>query len=213
MKKVIFHFSNQHNDYIIEEKFWTNNCQLSIVKKVLQVVEIWKVDIKNIDSLDELTYEGIEFEYISKFKQLWIWCAFYIKKQARKEFSTMDEFSKYNRAYEEYYDKRWEETPKIKISIVDWEELQKKWEQIKNEKPQYLIFTLDDSGLTDKIEVIGKNELSEKDLEEIKIEHQQYLKYQRARQKYIQNNPDYSDIWRGPQDDEYEADIMKYYEI
>lgn len=39
------------------------------------------------------------------------------------------------------------------------------------------------------------------------------LKYEKARQRYEKAHPDYiQDIWRGPQDDEFEADIMKYYE-
>src|SRR5690606_1747210 len=104
---------------------------------------------------------------MSKLRQLWIWCAFYIKKKHRKEFPIMDEFSKYNRAYEEYYGKRWEEAPKLKISIDDWEQLQQTWKQIKKELPQYLVFTLDDLGSTDKIEIISKNELSSEDIQGI----------------------------------------------
>ena len=58
----------------------------------------------------------------------------------------------------------------------------------------------------------GKDKLSEEDKAYIKEEHEKFLKYERARQKYIDNHPDYSYEWRGPQDDEYEADIMKYYD-
>lgn len=212
MKRVIFSFSNEHNDYIIQEIFRTNNCQLSIVKRVLQVIDAWRGDITNIDSLDELTYEGIEFEYMSKLRQLCIWCAFFIKKKERKTFINQEEGMSYFLKYEEYYNKRWEEAPKVKISIDDWENLQQKWRQVKKKLPRYVIFALDDSGFTDKIEIIGKNDLSQEDIQEIQIEHEKYLKYQQARQKYIQKHPNYTDIWRGPQDDEYEADIMKYYE-
>jgi hypothetical protein len=212
MKKIIFSFSNQHKDYIIEEKLRTKVYQLSSCKKVLQVIDAWRIDIKNIGSLDELFFEGIECEYMPNLKQVWIWCVFYIKEQEYKKFQTIEESIAYDDRYEEYYDKRWEEAPKAKISIDDWQQLQQKWKQVQKELPQYVIFTLDDSGPTDKIEILGKNELSSEDIQEIKIEHEKYLKYQQARQKYMQCHPDYSDIWRGPQDDEYEADIMKYYE-
>ncbi|MBM17512.1 MAG: hypothetical protein CL947_00405, partial [Epsilonproteobacteria bacterium] len=94
----------------------------------------------------------------------------------------------------------------------DWEALQKKWDQLKKKKYQYLIFTLDDSGSLDKVDIVGKNELSDQDKKDMQQEHEKYLKYEKARQRYIANHPDYSEVWRGPQDDEYEADIMKYYD-
>jgi hypothetical protein len=210
MKKIVFSFSRLFNSYITEEKFRTKNYQLYNVKQVLDIVDRWQVDIKNLDSLDELTAEGIAFEYMSNLKQLWIWPAFLIKKQQYKEFKTLEEFSQYNRIYEEYYDKRWEEIPKIEISIQDWEFLQKKWHQIKEENPKYIVFTLDDSADLDKIDLFGKDELSEQDLQDMKIDHEQYLQYKVALQKYRDNLSCYSDIWRGPQDDEYEADWQKF---
>ncbi|MBI2259959.1 MAG: hypothetical protein HYU67_13800, partial [Flavobacteriia bacterium] len=152
MKKIIFSFSNHHKDYIVEEKFRTKIYQLSSCKKVLQVVDAWHIDIKNIGSLDELTYEGIECEYMSKLEQVWIWCAFFIKEQEYKKFQRIQESIAYDDQYEEYYDKRWEEAPKVKIFIDDWQNLQQQWKQIKKELPQYVIFTLDDSGPIDKIE-------------------------------------------------------------
>lgn len=98
------------------------------------------------------------------------------------------------------------------MALDDWYRLKEKWEQIKKEQPEYVIFSLDDSGSLDKVDVVGKNELSEQDKKDMQREHEEYLRYQKARRKYIQNHPDYSEVWRGPQDDEYEADIMKYYD-
>lgn len=211
MKKIVFSFSSLLNNYVTEDKFRTKIYQLYNVKKVLDVVDHWQVDIKNIDSLDELTAEGIALEYMSSLKQLWIWPAFLIKKQEYKEFSTMEEYSKYNKIYEEYYDKRWQEIPKIKMLIHDWEFLQQKWHVVKEKKHKYLIFTLDDSGDLDKINLIGKDELSEQDLDDMKIEHEKYLKYKAAYDKYTKSRPDITDdLWHGPESSEFEADWQKF---
>lgn len=134
------------------------------------------------------------------------------KKPKEFNFKTEQERNDFEQAYDRYYDKRWDDMPRIEMSLDDYEDLLQKWEIIKIELPQYVIFTLDDSGALDNVDVIGKNELSDQDLYEMKQEHIKSLKYEQARQKYMQNHPDYSYEWRGPQDDEYEADIMKYYE-
>ena len=210
MKKIVFSFNSVSNSYIEEERFYTQHYQLYNVKSVLDIVDRWQVDIKNLDSLDELTAEGIAFEYMSNLKQLWIWPAFLIKKQKYKEFPTLVESIEYNELYEEYYDKRWEEIPKIEISIQDWEFLQKKWHQIKEDNSKYVVFILDDSEDLDKIDLFGKDELSQQDIQEITIDHEQYLQYKVALQKYRDNLFCYSDIWRGPQDDEYDADWQKF---
>ena len=46
----------------------------------------------------------------------------------------------------------------------------------------------------------------------MKIEHEKSLKHTQAKNKYMQNHKDYSTVWRSPEDDEYEADIMKYFD-
>ncbi|MBP9765120.1 hypothetical protein KBD08_02170 [Candidatus Babeliales bacterium] len=212
MEKVIFSFSDKHDTYIVEEQFWTNDYRVASVKEVLQVVARWQGDIKNTYTPDELVYQGIEFEYMTHLQELWIWSAFLIKKQEYKKFETIEEHIVYDNAYRQYYDKRWDEIPKIKIAIEHWENLQHQWTHILADKPKYLIFILDDLKSSNKIEIICKNDLSEQDIEYIQHEHEKYLKYQKAREEYIAHQPDYSlDLWRGPQDDEYEADIMKYY--
>ena len=115
-------------------------------------------------------------------------------------------------AYDKYHDKRWNEMPQVDLSLEDWDILKEKWKQVKKEKPKVIVFELDDSGPLDKVNVYGKEELSQEDINYIEQEHKKYLKYEKARQKYIANHPGYSEVWRGPQDDEYEADIMKYYD-
>ena len=124
-----------------------------------------------------------------KTNEVFIWARFSIKKQEYKEFPTLEEFSQYSEMYEQYYDKRWEEIPKIVISIEDWNFLQQRWKQIKVKKPRYLIFMLDDSGPFNKIEIIDKDELSLQDLHDVQIEHEKYVKYEHARQQYIFHLP------------------------
>ena len=141
-----------------------------------------------------------------------IWTLKSFKQLAEKDFTSLQEEDAFESAYDKYYDKRWNEMPHIKLSISDWEHLQEKWLQVKNKNPKVIVFELDDSGFLDKVDVYGKDELSQEDINYIQQEHEKYLKYQKARQKYIANHPDYSEVWRGPQDDEYEADIMKYYD-
>ena len=46
----------------------------------------------------------------------------------------------------------------------------------------------------------------------MKIEHEKSLKYKQAKKIYRQNHHDYSAVWRSPADDEYQEDIMKYFD-
>ena len=133
-------------------------------------------------------------------------------KESAVDFIGDRETDIFEEAYDKYYDKRWDEMPQVDISLEDWDILKEKWKQLKKEKPKVIVFELDDSGLLDKVDVYGKDELSPEDINYIEQEHEKYLKYEKARQKYIANHPDYSEVWRGPQDDEYEEDIMKYYD-
>lgn len=59
--------------------------------------------------------------------------------------------------------------------------------------------------------MIGKDELSEQDLADMKIEYKRCLKYKIAYDKYIQSRPDIVDeLWHGPESSEYEADWQKF---
>ena len=143
-----------------------------------------------------------------------IWSSEFLKDQFLDDDGKWLQLSE---RYDEYYDKRWEEMPQVDLLLDDWNDLQEQWAQIKKDKPKYIMIELDDSGrndpaVRDKVTITPKDELSQQDIDYIKQEHEEYLKYQAAKQKYMENHPDYSEVWRGPQDDEYEADIMKYYE-
>ena len=196
MKKAFFQKHNIFEGYHIPEGMLTRNFELYHINGAIDPIE---------DTL-------VNCEIVNRENKVYIYSDESFKKQEYKEFATLEEGVAREEDYERYYDKRWEEIPKVEMSIEDWEELKKKWKKIKEESPKYIMFILDDSGPLDKVKIIGKDELSQEDLGYIKVEHEKYLKYEKARQKYIQNHPDYSEVWRGPQDDEYEADIMKYYE-
>ena len=196
MKKIILSYYIECNCYTLKDDFLTNHSELYFLHMALNPFE---------DS-------WINCEKVSLENKVYIYSDDSFKKQADIDFQTLQQAISFEKEYNIYYEKRWQEIPKIEISIQDWDLLQKKWNQIKKEKPNYVIFTLDDSGPLDKVDIIGKQELSEQDIAYIKQEHEKYLKYKKAREQYIDNHPDYSDVWRGPQDDEYEADIMKYYE-
>ncbi len=48
---------------------------------------------------------------------------------------------------------------------------------------------------------------------DIKIEHEKYLKYKIAYDKYVKSRPDIVDeLWHGPESSEYEADWQKFYD-
>ena len=164
-------------------------------------------------ALDEEFLDDINVEEIDEKNLVSIWTSEFFKDQFLDDDGKWLQFSD---RYDEYYDKRWDEMPNVRLTIQGWSDLQEQWAQIKKDKPKYIMIELDDSGrndpaVRDKVTITPKDELSQQDLEYIKQEHEKYLKYQAAKQKYIQNHPDYSEVWRGPQDDEYEADIMKYY--
>ena len=115
------------------------------------------------------------------------------KEQVELEFETEKEEDAFGDAYIAYRNKREKEIPEVEFSLEDWEILKHKWEQITKEKPRYVVFELDNSGPLDKVDVYGKDELSQEDMDYIQQGHEKYLKHEKARRKYIQNYPDYSE--------------------
>tara|TARA_B100000674_G_C37825288_1_gene907806 strand:+ start:48 stop:644 length:597 start_codon:yes stop_codon:yes gene_type:complete len=196
MKKIYLKLSAIYEGYTVPDDFRNNHNELYTLSMALELYE----------------YDWIRILQIPNKNILLIYSEESFKEQVELEFETEKEEDVFEDAYIAYRNKREKEIPEVELSFEDWEILKHKWEQITKEKPGYVVFELDDSGLLDKVDVYGKGELSQEDVNYIKQEHEKYLKYEKARQKYIQNHPDYSEVWRGPQDDEYEADIMKYYD-
>lgn len=196
LKKIILTYDSDWNRYWIkDDSHVTNNSNLYNLPLALS--KYWNDHGISIDIIDG--------------KTVFIYAYDNFKRQVDIEFKTEEEKIKFDELYEQYYDKRWDEMPQIELSIEDWELLQQNWTQIKQVKSKYVVFTLDDSAPLDKVEVIGKDELSEQDIVDIKLEHDTYLQWEKAKQAYMKDHLDYSYFWRGPQDNEYDEDILKYW--
>jgi len=198
-------------DFIPYEKYF-NNSNLSILSRCLYIIAA-RYDFRNLPVLDCLQYQGVKFYYDKSLDQVKIYHFGSIKKEVDIAEMPDDELLIYWPKYLNYYDKRYAELPKLVMMAWHWQDLERRWKELLEQKPKYMIMELDDSLPLYRISMIGKNELSNEDVEYFQKEHEKYLKYQKARQKYIDSHSDYSDdVWRGPKDDESEADIMKYYE-
>lgn len=214
MQKILFVFSDYIRPHFIpDQKYWNNNYVLSLLSRCLYVINRLGYDFKTLPELDELKYPGIRFFYDKSCDQVVIYHAGSIKEQTDITEMSDEEFDLYWPQFIAYCDKRYAELPKIIMMAWHWQDLERQWKELLVQKPKYLIMSIDDMTPPCKVNMIGKNELSVEDVAYFEKEREKYLKYQTAREKYISNHPDYSDdVWRGPQDNEFEADIMKYYE-
>jgi len=211
MQKMLFVFSKDWESFIPDSKYF-NNSDLCLLSHCLYVIARG-YDFRNMPILDELNYPGIRFFYDKSIDQVRIYHFGSIKKEVDITEMSDEEHSIYHVQYHAYRAKRYAELPKIDIMAWHWQDLELQWKEFLEQKPKYLIMELEDEIPPHKIKMIGKDELSPEDVQCFEKEREKYLKYQKARERYIKNHPDYSDdVWRGPQDDEFEADIMKYYE-
>ena len=129
---------------------------------------------------------------------------------ANIDFKTYQERLTFDDLYYEYYDKRRDEIPKLELSPSDWEEIQETWKRVLEKKTQYVMFLLDESGEFDKVQIVGKDELSQEDLTYIEREHEKYLAWKKAEKLYNYDHEIIDDIWHSPADSVYDADIEKY---
>jgi len=153
---------------------------------------------------------NIEIDYILNKNIVFLYFDDFCKKKSKVQFDNYFNQVAFDKAYDVYYDNRWEEMPKIEMSIADYEALEILFKKIKQKKPLYLLFTLDDSGPLDKVELIGKNELSPEELQEMQADHEQYVLWQKAELLYNGDHEIVDDIWRSPTDSVFDADIAKY---
>lgn len=136
----------------------------------------------------------------------------YMKPSAKLTFTSEAQRQLFEKEYEKYYDQRYAEMPELEININNYEEIKQKWKLLQQEKPNYIIFTLDDSGPLDVVDVFGQNELSEQELVEIKFGHEQYLRYEKAKALYYKDHPWQDGKWYGSADNEFESDYQPYYD-
>ena len=156
---------------------------------------------------------GLRWEWLRLDKEyndmVCLWGDDAIKNQAKIPNLSKPEQEVFDEACEEYSDKRRDDIPKLYMTIENYIEIVQKWQDIVlTIQPQYIIVSQDDTGYVD---LVGKDELSQQDLADMKTEHEKYLKYKIAYDKYVQSRPDIvDDLWHGPESSEYEADWQKF---
>ena len=153
----------------------------------------------------------MRLDRLEKENEVCLWSKWSIKNQAQNEGLSQQEQDAFVEAYDEYSDRRWDDVPKLYMKIENYVEIVEKWQEIVlKQKPNFIILSQDDSGYVD---LVGKDELSQQDLADMNVEHEKYLKYKIAYDKYVKSRPDIVDeLWHGPQSSEYEADWQKFYE-
>lgn len=207
MKRIFLHLTEEKDNYETPEKARTKNFTLGALVLFLRT---W--GNRNYDPLSDcysLNWEWLCLEKSLDKKNVYLWDKWEIKRQAeKKELSELEKKS-FNSAYDDYYEKRWDDIPKLYMSIQNYEEIVQKWQDIVlKQKPNYIIVSQDDAGY---VYLVGKDELSQQDVQDMKIEHEKYLKYKIAYDKYTKSRPDIVDeLWHGPESSEYEADWQKF---
>jgi hypothetical protein len=206
--KVFLKLTDSKSRYWMFEGAQTKNFLLS---NLVFFLEAWGDRTTNpLSDCSGLRWEWLRLD--KEYKDMvCLWSDDAIKKQAKVQDLSQQEQEAFDAAYEEYADKRRDDIPKLDMKIENYVEIVEKWQEIVlKQKPNFIVLSQDDSGYVD---LIGKDELSQQDLADMKIEHEKYLKYKVAYDKYVESRPDIvDDLWHGPQSSEYEADWQKFYE-
>lgn len=172
----------------------------------------WSQDMLD---LNKLTYannlEWIEIEKNEENNEIVIWSQICIKKAIKfHDFLPQKEALSSLNVYYLYVDRRWAEIKNLTISFSNYNQILDSWKKIKEENPLYIVFSLDESNDLDKVSLIGKNELSKEDLENMQRDHEEYLRWQKALQLYNSDHEIVDDLWRSPADSVYDVDIAMY---
>lgn len=138
-----------------------------------------------------------------------IWSEFNLKKPLTpSDFENYDKLWAYVDRYHQYSRKRFAELPAIRITMKNYEELEKQWEGIRKNKPKYLIFREHDNGYVD---ILEKEELSAEDVKIMNREHKIYQNYIKRWNEYKKAHPEkLYPIWRSPADNLFESDFALY---
>ena len=207
MKKIFLKLSPDNDGYGTVQEAQTKNFAL---RYLVFFLEQWgDSELNNIKIYNDINCEWLSLTKMPDNKHVYLWNTDSIKKQAAIPDLTPAEQYAFDNEYEIYREKAWDDMSKLIMTTENYIEVVHKWQKIVlGLQPAYFILSQNDAGYVD---LIGKDELSEQDLQDMKIEHEKYLKYEKARQAYDNNQHDYSEAWRGPQDNEFEEDVMKYY--
>lgn len=206
MKKIFLSYDKALNNYYPLQEAQTCNFRLQDLYFFLGA---WSLNnLNRFDVYSELQYEHVYLAKNIDNQELLLWSDNSIKEKADLTFQSVAEKDASDQAYNAYYNKRQYDRLTLKMSIKNYVEIVQKWQAIIAKKPLCLILSQDDSGYVD---LIGKDELSEQDLADMKIEHEKYLKYKAAYDKYTKSRPDITDdLWYGPESSEFEADWQKF---
>ena len=208
--KLFLKLTDSKSRYWIFEGAQTKNFLLS---NLVFFLEAWgNENPEFIYTSKGMNWEWLRLDKLDKEKKVCLWSKWSIKDQAPKEDLGKQEQSVFDDAYDDYYAKRWDDIPKLYMVIENYVKIVQKWQEIAlAHRPQYIVVSQDNTGY---IDLIGKDELSQQDLADVKIEHEKYLKYKIAYDKYVKSRPDIVDeLWHGPESSEYEADWQKFYDL
>ena len=207
MKKIFLNLTDDKHRYWMFQGAQTKNFMLGNLVFFLQA---WgDCEPNKIETSNGMNWEWLSLDKTLDEKNVYLWDRDCIKQQAEMPGLSKAEQYAFDNAYEAYLEKAWADMSQLIMTMENYIDIVQKWQKIVLDlQPAYIIISQNDAGYVD---LIGKDELSEQDLHDMKIEHEKYLKYEKARQAYQKDHPDHSEVWRGPQDNEFEEDIMKYY--
>ncbi len=203
MKKLFLKLTSDKSGYDIFDGARTKNFSLG---RLVMFLERWgDKNSTNIYTCNGLNWEWLRLDKTEDGKQVYLWDKWQIKDQAKKDGLSKVEQDAFDAAYDDYCDKRRDDIPTLYMAIENYVEIVQKWQDIVlKKKPNYIILSQNDTGY---IDLIGKDELSQQDLQDMKLEHEKYLKYKVAYEKYVKSRPNIIDeLWHGPESNEYEAD-------
>ena len=194
MKKAFFERNSDNTGYTIPDYMDTNNAEIYYANQAIDPWEDMDVSCCRDDEK----------------KTIFIWSTDSFLDFTKFRFSTSEENIALRTLYDEYYDNHWKEMPQLEISIDNFEYYKAEWERLDRELPRYVIVTLDKSGPLDKLEIVGKEELTEQDKEDIKRENETYLAWKEAKAWRDYDHDIIDFVWRSPADSLYDSDTVKY---
>jgi len=198
MKKIFLKFNSQKTDYKAPIEYRDINCELHFIHLLLEPCKYADAEIEKDIDVYTNTIHIFAYEHI--------------KKPAKLTFTSKAQEQAFTMAYNLYYEKRFKDMPQINMSLANYEKIVREWYEYKQQQVEYIIFTLDESGPLDVVNIIGKNELSSQDLIDMKYEHERCIQWQKARKLYLKDHSWIDDKWRSPADNEFEADYEPYYD-
>lgn len=194
LKKAFFERNDDNNGYTIPDCMDTNNAEIYYAN---QAIDPW--DDMNVTCCKD-----------NAKKTAFIWSSDSFLDCIQLKFDTIDEKIAFEKIYDEYRKKRWLEMPQVRMSIDNFEYYKAEWDRLDKELPRYVIVTLDKSGPLDKLEIVGKDELSEQDKEDIKRENTDLLRWKEAEAWRNYDHDIIDSYWRSPADSVYDSDTVKY---